>query len=246
MGLLDGRTALVTGGGRGLGAAIAARLAAHGATGVAADLPGAATNPAPDGWSTAEIDVTDPSSAAAAFAAVATPPDLVVACAGVVPGWTATADIDPDDWDRVFAVNARGVALTLREAARTMPDGGAIVVVASLNGWRGDPNIASYVASKHAAVGMTKSAALDLGRRGIRVNAVAPGPIATDALLERMRTRASGGGLPLDDALAAAAGHTALHRIATAQDVANAVAFLASDLAAGTTGHLLPVDGGLL
>lgn len=245
MSLLDGRHALVTGGLRGLGAEIAARLAAEGATGVAADLPGVDGEP-PVGWSATPIDVRDPRSVAAAFEAAERDVDLVVACAGVVPPWSTTAELDPDAWDAVFAVNARGTALTLREAARRMPDGGAVVVVASLNGWRGDPNIASYVASKHAAVGLTRAAALDLGRRGIRVNAVAPGPIATDALLDRMRSRAAAGGLPLDAALDAAAAATALGRIATSDEVASAVLFLASPLAAGTTGHLLPVDGGLL
>jgi NAD(P)-dependent dehydrogenase (short-subunit alcohol dehydrogenase family) len=90
-----------------------------------------------------------------------------------------------------------------------------------------------------------RSVALDLGARGVRVNAVAPGPIATDALVQRMRTRAAGGGPALDEALAGAAAQTTLGRIATADDVANAVLFLSSHLSAGVTGHLLPVDGGL-
>jgi NAD(P)-dependent dehydrogenase (short-subunit alcohol dehydrogenase family) len=90
-----------------------------------------------------------------------------------------------------------------------------------------------------------RAAALDLGARGIRVNGVAPGSIATEALMERLRRRAATGGLPVEEALAHAAEGTALRRIATAEDVANATLFLASDLAAGVTGHLLPVDGGI-
>jgi NAD(P)-dependent dehydrogenase (short-subunit alcohol dehydrogenase family) len=135
------------------------------------------------------------------------------------------------------------VAATVKHAARALNDGGAIVVVGSLNSWRGDPNITSYVASKHAVLGIVRSAALDLGRRGIRVNAVAPGPIATGALLSRMERRHASGGPSVPDALVQAAAATALGRIATVEDVAEAVLFLAGDGA--TTGHLLPVDGGL-
>jgi NAD(P)-dependent dehydrogenase (short-subunit alcohol dehydrogenase family) len=246
-GLLEGRRALVTGGGRGLGAAIVARLAAEGAVGLIADLPVSLPAEPLPGWSTAPVDVRDERSVEAAFdaAADAGPLHLVVACAGVVPEWQTTAQLDIDRWDDVFAINARGVALTLRETARRIAAGGSVVVVASLNGWRGDPNIASYVASKHAAVGLTRAVALDLGRRGVRVNALAPGPIATEALQDRMRARAARGGPPPADALAAAAEQTALGRIATTEDVANAALFLASDLSAGVTGHLLPVDGGL-
>jgi NAD(P)-dependent dehydrogenase (short-subunit alcohol dehydrogenase family) len=169
--------------------------------------------------------------------------DVVVAAAGVVPPWSPVAELDLAQWDEVFAVNVRGVAATLKHAR--VKDGGAIVVVASLNSWRGDPNLAVYAASKHAALGLVRSAALDLGSRGIRVNAIAPGPVATDALLERMRRRADAGGLSVDDALVLAARDPALGRNATAEEVPHAALFLASDLAAGITGHLLPVDAGI-
>ncbi len=86
-----------------------------------------------------------------------------------------------------------------RDAAARAPllhEGAAVVVIASLNAWRGDPNLASYIASKHALLGLVRSAALELGRRGIRVNAVGPGPVATEALLQRIDRRAADGGLP--------------------------------------------------
>jgi NAD(P)-dependent dehydrogenase (short-subunit alcohol dehydrogenase family) len=153
------------------------------------------------------------------------------------------AETDLEDFDAVMAVNVRGVAATIKHAARALRDGGAIVVVGSLNSWRGDPNITSYVASKHAVLGIVRSAALDLGRRGIRVNAVAPGPVATGALLARMERRHAGGGPTVEAALAQAATATALGRIATVEDVAEAVLFLAR--AGATTGHLLPIDGGM-
>jgi len=237
--LLAGRRALVTGGASGIGAAIVARFAEEGATGLVLDV--AETTP-PDGWTAHRVDLRDEDAVAAALDSSF---DVVVAAAGIVPPWSRVAELDLAQWDEVFAVNARGVAATLKHAAPRLGDGGAIVVIASLNSWRGDPNLAVYAASKHAVLGLARSAALDLGGRGIRVNAIAPGPIATDALRERMRRRADAGGLSVDDALAGAAAGTALGRIATVEDVANAALFLASDLSSGTTGHLLPVDGGL-
>jgi len=237
--LLAGRRALVTGGASGIGAAIVARFAEEGATGLVLDV--AETTP-PDGWTAHRVDLRDEDAVAAALDSSF---DVVVAAAGIVPPWSRVAELDLAQWDEVFAVNARGVAATLKHAAPRLGDGGAIVVIASLNSWRGDPNLAVYAASKHAVLGLARSAALDLGGRGIRVNAIAPGPIATDALRERMRRRADAGGLSVDDALALAACDTALGRIATADDVANAALFLASDLSSGITGVLLPVDGGL-
>lgn len=237
MSLLARRRALVTGGASGIGAAIVARFAAEGAVGIVLDVAEATP---PDGWAARRVDLRDETKLA-----IDEPLDIVVAAAGIVPPWSRIADLDLAQWDEVFAVNARGVAATLKHAAPHVRDGGAIVVIASLNSWRGDPNLAVYAASKHAALGLVRSAALDLGSRGIRVNAIAPGPVATDALLERIRRRADAGGPPVADALALAARDTALGRIATADDVANAALFLASDLAAGITGHLLPVDAGI-
>jgi NAD(P)-dependent dehydrogenase (short-subunit alcohol dehydrogenase family) len=250
MSRLDGRTALVTGGGSGIGAAIVDRFTREGARGVVLDLPAALDAAAlPDGWTGVPVDLRDDASIAAAFARVrelVPRIDHVVAAAGVVPGWAPIAELDLAEWDAVMAVNARGLVATLKHAAPAIAPGrGSVVVVASLNSWRGDANLTTYAASKHAALGVVRSAALDLGRRGIRVNGVAPGPIATEALLTRMRRRADAGGLSVEDALAAAGQGTALGRIATADEVASAVLFLAGDLASGVTGHLLPVDGGI-
>jgi NAD(P)-dependent dehydrogenase (short-subunit alcohol dehydrogenase family) len=238
--LLGGRTAAVTGGANGLGAGIVRRFAAEGARGVVLDLAGGGS--LPEGWRFVAIDVRDERSVEAAFVEVGSI-DVLVAAAGIVPGWRTTERLDLDEWEQVLRVNAIGMAATFKHAR--VVDGGAIVAIGSLNSWRGDPNIASYVASKHAVLGLVRSAALDLGRRSIRVNAVGPGPIATEALLERMRTRERELGTTVDDALAAAAAQTALGRIATVDDVAGAVLFLASDLSGGVTGHLLPVDAGL-
>jgi len=245
---LTGRRALVTGAASGIGAAIAARLAAAGALGVSLDIAAPASLPA--GWHELIADVRSKDAVAQACVEASRRLggefDLVVAAAGIVPPWRPVAELDIDEWDEVFAVNVRGVASTLKHAAPLIADGGAIVAIGSINSWRGDPNLASYVASKHAVLGIVRCAAIDLGRRGIRVNAVGPGPIATEALRSRIERRARAGGPAPDDALSAAAAQTSLGRIATIDDVAGATLFLASDLAGGITGQLLAVDGGML
>jgi NAD(P)-dependent dehydrogenase (short-subunit alcohol dehydrogenase family) len=244
---LEGRRALVTGSANGLGAAIIAQLNAAGASGAGVDLSVSGT--APEGWHEIAADVRSEQAVRVACAQAAERLggrlDIVVAAAGIVPPWRGVAELDLDEWDNVFAVNVRGVAATLKHAAPYMRDGGAVVAVASLNSWRGDGNLTSYTASKHAVLGIVRSAAIDLGPRGIRVNAVAPGPVATDALKDRMKRRAEAGGPDLEWALAGAAKLTSLGRIATAADIAGTVLFLSSDLSAAVTGQLIPIDGGL-
>jgi NAD(P)-dependent dehydrogenase (short-subunit alcohol dehydrogenase family) len=102
----------------------------------------------------------------------------------------------------------------------------------------------AYTASKHAALGIVRAAALDLGRFGIRVNGVAPGPIATEALLDRIRSRAQTGPSELE-AIALLENQTALGRLATAEEVANTVAFLSCSAAGGISGQMLRVDAGM-
>jgi NAD(P)-dependent dehydrogenase (short-subunit alcohol dehydrogenase family) len=247
MSLLDGKTAVVTGGASGLGAGIVQRFASAGAHGVVLDLPSVSDRDAPAGWSTVGADVRDEAAVAAAFAEIGrrhANVDVLVAAAGIVPGWTDVASTDLAQWDDVFAVNVRGMIATIQQAVPLMTAGGAIVAIGSLNSWYGDPNLTAYVASKHAVLGIVRSAALDLGRRGIRVNAIGPGPIATDALLARMARRERELGIPVAEALDSAARRTALGRMATVEEVAGAVLFLAGDLSSGITGHLLPVDAG--
>lgn len=226
MGLLADRIAVVTGAARGLGAAIAARLAAEGAAVTGLDLP--------------ECDVTEEAQVAQAMARLPQI-DILVANAGVVPPWRGVEALDLAEWDRVFAVNVRGVAACMKHAAPRMGAGGAILAMASLNAERAAAGQALYTASKHAVLGLVRAAALDLGPRGIRVNALGPGPVATPALRGRIAAR----GMAEDEALAHEAARTALGRIATEEEVANAALFLVSDLASGITGKMLRVDGGL-
>jgi NAD(P)-dependent dehydrogenase (short-subunit alcohol dehydrogenase family) len=244
--LLDDRTAAVTGGANGIGAAIVRVLAAAGAErGAVLDLPSALGRAAlPDGWIAVPVDLRDAGHTEAAFATVRESLgtiDVLVAAAGIVPLWTGIEAIDLGEWDDVVDVNARGVLCSMREALPAMPDDGAIVVIASQNAWRGSAVLPAYAASKHAVLGLVRSAALELGPRGIRVNAVGPGSVATDAYRARLARRERDQGPPVDEALARDAGFTALRRLATVDEVANGVLFLASPLASGVTGHILPV-----
>ncbi|MEM9047825.1 MAG: SDR family oxidoreductase [Pseudomonadota bacterium] len=245
---LAGRHAVVTGAATGLGRAIADRLQNAGAQITAIDLP-STVDAMPTGWSRIGIDLSAPNAQDAlhAVAARLSTLDILVANAGVVPPWRGVDALDAQEWQQVMAVNVWAVAATL--GAFTAPlaasGQGAAVLMASINGYRAHPKQVLYTASKHAVIGIMRAAALDLGARGIRVNALAPGPIATDALIARIDTRHGQGGPERTEALAGLAGDSALGRIATAQEVAKAAHFLASDASSGMTGVVLPVEAGL-
>jgi NAD(P)-dependent dehydrogenase (short-subunit alcohol dehydrogenase family) len=245
-GLLAERVALVTGGAQGLGAAIAHAFAHAGAVGSVVDLEAGSCE---TGWTAVAADVTVEDEVKQAVAATVRRYgrlDVVVANAGVVPPWSDTPNLDLEALDSTLAVNVRGVAATMKHSARAMMEsGGSIVVMASMNAWLAMPAQSAYTASKHAVLGLVRTAALDLGVYGIRVNGIGPGPVATDALRGRLATREREGGLSVEDAMRQAAAGTALGRMVTEGDVAGAALFLASDLSSGITGALVPVDAGV-
>jgi NAD(P)-dependent dehydrogenase (short-subunit alcohol dehydrogenase family) len=244
--LLGGKVALVTGGAQGLGRAIVEGFAAAGARGLVFDLQ-PAPEPSPADWTFWKGDVSHEDEVARVMAQIKAEfgsLDVAVANAGVVPPWHDTDAVDLAEWDRVFAINARGVIATIKHAVPLMKQrGGSIVAMGSTNSSIGHPRQAAYTASKHAVLGIVRAAARDVGRFGIRVNALGPGPVATEALLARIRRRAEEGGASVDETLRRYS-DTALGRMPTAQDVVGAALFLASDLSSGITGQLIPVDAG--
>jgi 2-hydroxycyclohexanecarboxyl-CoA dehydrogenase len=244
---LEGRVALVTGGASGIGAATALRLAAEGAKVAIGDLDeeGArAVAGEVDGFAT-QMDVADAGSARAAAAAVADslgPIDILVNNAGT-DRFAFFVHSDPELWDFVLGVNLRGVLAVTHAVLPSMHErgGGAIVNVASEAGRVGSQGSAVYSAAKAGVIGFTKAIARESARYGVRCNAVAPGPIETP-LLNSAPEQLGELGARLKQGMIDA---TALRRIGQPEEVAAAIAFLASDDAAYVTGQTLNVSGGL-
>ena len=245
--ILQGKVALVTGGASGIGRATAARFVAEGAKVVVADrnLDGAelVAKELEGSAVAAGVDVTDAAGIAAAVAlAESTFGRLdVLSCNAGFTGYpTPAVDADPDEFDRIFAVNVKGVWLCARGAipALRRAGGGAITITGSVMGERARPNFGAYASSKAAVNHLARVLALELAADGIRVNALAP--VATDTpMLPQFLGR--------DDPEKARAAFVAgipLGRLAEADDIADAAVFLASDAARFLTGVVLPVDGG--
>jgi 3-oxoacyl-[acyl-carrier protein] reductase len=238
---LDGKVALVTGGSRGIGAAVARELAAAGArvalnyrssADAAEELAGEIKGFAIEG------DVADPEQAAALVERVEEDLgdlDCLINNAGVTRDGLI-ARMSDEDWDAVLDTNLRGTFNTCRAVSRKMlrRRAGSIVNLTSVVGIHGNPGQANYAASKAGIIGLTKALARELGTRGVRVNAVAPGYIDTELT----------GVLP-EEVRNAILGNTPLGRLGEPEDVARAVRFLCSDEAAFVTGAVLLVDGGL-
>ncbi|MCO8276723.1 SDR family oxidoreductase [Actinoplanes sp. TRM 88003] len=146
-------------------------------------------------------------------------------------------EVSEEDFDRIFAVNVKGVWLCLREQARVMR-GGSIVNTSSIGGLRGSSGMGAYQATKHAVIGLTRTAAHDFGPRGIRVNAIAPGPTESP-MLDATRRAIPGG---VEARIAA----TPLRKAGTGAEVGATASFLLSDRASHISGVVLPVDGGFL
>jgi 3-oxoacyl-[acyl-carrier protein] reductase len=238
---LEGKVALVTGGSRGIGAAICRELARAGArvaVNYRSDQEAAERVASEAGGVAVQANVAVPEEAGALVGRVESAlgdVDLLVNNAGTTRD-TLIARMTDEDWEIVIETNLRGAFNTCRAVSRKMlrRRSGVIVNLSSVVGLHGNPGQANYVASKAGIIGLTKALARELGARGVRVNAVAPGYIETaltDVLSEEIRGRI------LDN--------TPLGRLGEPEDVARAVRFLCSDEASFVTGEVLLVDGGL-
>jgi NAD(P)-dependent dehydrogenase (short-subunit alcohol dehydrogenase family) len=240
----EDRVAVVTGGGSGIGRAVARRLAAEGATvWIANRSEGAGRSVVAEIESNggtarfAATDVADEASVTGLFEQVGPDVHVLVNSAGTVATTTAL-ETPLDEWERVFAVNARGTFLACKHALpRMRPPHASIVNVASVAGLIGVPNRAAYCASKGAVIAFTRALAVDHLKSGIRINCVCPGTIDSpwiDRLVsEHGESR---------DALAA---RQPVGRLGTTDEVAEAVVYLASDRATFNVGSHLVVDGGM-
>lgn len=245
------RRALVTGGSRGIGRAIVERLAAAGLSVVAVGRDRTALDDVADtarrhGWrvGTERCDVTDEDAVADLFARVG-PVDVLVPNAGV----SASAPVHRttlEAWNRQLRVNATAVFLSVRAVLPSMRerDHGRIVVVASVAALHGGRYISAYAASKHAALGLVRSAAAEVAGSGVTVNAVCPGYVDSDMTDHNVATIAARTGRDEADARASLERQQPLGRLVTCGEVAAAVAFLASDDAAPINGQTIVLDGG--
>jgi NAD(P)-dependent dehydrogenase (short-subunit alcohol dehydrogenase family) len=242
----DGRTALVTGAGSGIGAAIARDLAAAGAVVVLGDLdePGmeavaADIDRAGGTAHCTRLDVADAESVEAAVRLAVERTGalhLLVNNAGIGGPQAVVGEYPIDGWEKVIAVNLNGVFYGMRFALPEIEKagGGAVVNISSILGSVGFATSSAYVAAKHAVNGLTKNAALEYGTRGVRINAVGPAFIRTPLLEKNLS----------DEVMGALAGMHAMERIGEVEEVSSLVLFLLSDRASFITGSYHLVDGG--
>lgn len=226
---LQNKVAIVTGAASGIGAAIAARFTAEGATVLATDISPQAPH---------RLDVSDPASCAAlAEMAIAAHGriDCLVNAAGIAAD-IPFLDTPPDTFDRILAVNLKGTFLIGQAVARRMRAGAGIVNIASISGLRGSTGRAAYGASKGGVITLTQVMACELAEQGIRVNAIAPGPVDTPlvAAVHDATIRASYNRL------------VPMARYGTPDEIAGAALFLCGPDSGYVTGHVLAVDGGFL
>jgi len=248
-----GRTAIVTGGGGGIGRAVSLALARAGAQLLVVDLNREAAQ------TTAELVQAVGGQAQVAVADVSRSGDVAAYVAQAVSAWDRIdifinnaawqgpvlplVDYPEDDFDRVMAINVRGVFLGMRHVLPVMLQrrSGAVVNTGSLGSYIGTRSLAPYTASKHAVLGLTRATALEVARKGIRINAVCPGPVDTELLRAIEAEQAPGGTEQLRQQRTASIPDG---RYAQPEEVANLMVYLVSDQASHITGQGIQINGG--
>jgi NAD(P)-dependent dehydrogenase (short-subunit alcohol dehydrogenase family) len=249
---LDGKVAIVTGGGSGLGLASAQRFAEEGARVVCVDLDGAAAEAAAAGIGDSALgltaDVTDEDSLERAVDATLERfgrVDVLYANAGI-PGTGSVHELTRTDWQRVIDVNLTGVFLSARAVLPPMlaQGAGSLILQASVGGLTGIRSLPAYAAAKGGVIALTKQMAADYSERGVRVNAICPGTVRTP-LVEATYVGYFGSEEAGQDALARRDRDYPMGRLGAVEDIANLALFLASDEARWLAGGIYVADGGM-
>jgi 2-keto-3-deoxy-L-fuconate dehydrogenase len=244
-GRLEGKRAFVTAAGQGIGRAAAIAMAAEGAEVLATDRDAAKLEGlSAQGIRTGTLDVLDDAAVATTLAA-AGPLDVLFNCAGFVHQNTAITCTD-EEWDFAFALNVRSMWRTVRAVLPGMLErrrGSIINMASAASTIKGAPNRFVYGTTKAAVIGLTRSVAADSVAAGVRCNCLAPGTVDTPSLHDRIAANAAAAG-SLDAARAAFVARQPMGRLATAEEIAALIVYLASDESAFMTGQALIIDGG--